>query len=167
MSHDVAEGIRLICALFAPCVMFSSTGPMLGTVFFLVSAQPRRACDIHRTCRIGLCDRNAAVRNLHIPLRGWYAVEDTRTSFIITVIYNFDRVMPLTLLLFAFRTKHSLVRALALAYVLLDHDCIAGRAGVDDSADLKRRDVADGRPMIIAGASGGSTWAGVIVALLS
>ena len=35
VSHDVAEGIRLISALLVPCVMFLiAFGPMLGTVFF-------------------------------------------------------------------------------------------------------------------------------------
>ena len=53
----------------------------------------------------------------YILLRGWYAVEDTRTPFIITVIYNLI-AMPLTFLLFTVAPSNLAVCALALAYGL-------------------------------------------------
>lgn len=118
VSHDVAEGIRLICALLAPCVMFLiAFGPMLGTVFFGFGAN--RGAPATYT---GLVVSVFAIGMLpfgifYILLRGWYAVEDTRTPFIITVIYNLI-AMPLTLLLFALAPSTLAVCALALAYGL-------------------------------------------------
>ncbi|MEI2729648.1 MAG: murein biosynthesis integral membrane protein MurJ [Candidatus Nanopelagicales bacterium] len=118
VSHDVSEGIRLICALLVPCVMFLiAFGPMLGTVFFGFGAN--RGAPATYT---GLVVSVFAIGMLpfgvfYILLRGWYAVEDTRTPFIITVIYNVI-AMPLTFLLFTIAPSNLAVCALALAYGL-------------------------------------------------
>ena len=118
VSHNVAEGIRLISALLIPCVAFlMAFGPMLGTVFFGFGAN--RGAPATYT---GLVVSVFAVGMLpfgifYILLRGWYAVEDTRTPFIITVIYN-AIAMPLTFLLFSLAPSTMAVCALALAYGL-------------------------------------------------
>ena len=118
VSHDVSEGIRLISALLVPCVMFLiAFGPMLGTVFFGFGAN--RGAPATYT---GLVVSVFAIGMLpfgvfYILLRGWYAVEDTRTPFIITVIYNLI-AMPLTFLLFTVAPSNLAVCALALAYGL-------------------------------------------------
>lgn len=118
VAHDVAEGIRLIAALLLPCVMFLfAFGPMLGTVFFGFGAN--RGAPATYT---GLVVSVFALGMLpfgifYILLRGWYAVEDTRTPFVITVIYNII-AMPLTYLLFTIAPSEYAVCALALAYGL-------------------------------------------------
>ena len=111
------RGIRLICALLVPCVMFLiAFGPMLGTVFFGFGANRGAANDV-----TGLVVSVFAIGMLPFGvfyiLRGWYAVEDTRTPFIITVIYNVI-AMPLTFLLFTIAPSNLAVCALALAYGL-------------------------------------------------
>ncbi|MFA7265887.1 MAG: murein biosynthesis integral membrane protein MurJ [Candidatus Nanopelagicales bacterium] len=118
VAHDVAEGIRLIAALLLPCVMFLvAFGPMLGTVFFGFGAN--RGAPATYT---GLVVSVFALGMLpfgifYILLRGWYAVEDTRTPFYLTVIYNLI-AMPLTFLLFSVAPSELAVCALALAYGL-------------------------------------------------
>ena len=68
VSHDVSEGIRLICALLVPCVMFLiAFGPMLGTVFFGFGANRGALYDVHRTCCLCIRDRDVAVRGLLHP----------------------------------------------------------------------------------------------------
>ncbi len=116
VSHDVAEGIRLISALLLPCVMFLvAFGPMLGTVFFGFGAN--RGAPATYT---GLVVSVFAIGMLpfgvfYVLSRGWYAVEDTRTPFIITVIYN-AIAMPLTFVFFTIAPSELAVCALALAY---------------------------------------------------
>ncbi len=116
VSHDVAAGIRLISALLLPCVMFLvAFGPMLGTVFFGFGAN--RGAPATYT---GLVVSVFAIGMLpfgvfYVLARGWYAVEDTRTPFIITVIYN-AIAMPLTFLFFTIAPRELAVCALALAY---------------------------------------------------
>ena len=118
VAHDVAEGIRLIAALLLPCVMFLvAFGPMLGTVFFGFGAN--RGAPATYT---GLVVSVFALAMLpfgifYILLRGWYAVEDTRTPFYLTVVYNLI-AMPLTFLLFSVAPSELAVCALALAYGL-------------------------------------------------
>lgn len=118
VSHDVAEGIRLISALLVPCVVFlMAFGPMLGTVFFGFGANKGAPATY-----TGLVVSVFAVGMLpfgifYTLLRGWYAVEDTRTPFIITVIYNVI-AMPLTFLLFTLSPSSLAVCSLALAYGL-------------------------------------------------
>lgn len=118
VAHDVAEGIRLIAALLLPCVMFLvAFGPMLGTVFFGFGAN--RGAPATYT---GLVVSVFALGMLpfgifYILLRGWYAVEDTRTPFYLTVVYNLI-AMPLTFLLFSVAPSELAVCALALAYGL-------------------------------------------------
>ena len=118
VAHDVAEGIRLIAALLLPCVMFLvAFGPMLGTVFFGFGAN--RGAPATYT---GLVVSVFALGMLpfgifYILLRGWYAVEDTRTPFYLTVVYNLI-AMPLTFLLFSVAPAELAVCALALAYGL-------------------------------------------------
>ena len=118
VAHDVAEGIRLIAALLLPCVMFLvAFGPMLGTVSFGFGAN--RGAPATYT---GLVVSVFALGMLpfgifYILLRGWYAVEDTRTPFYLTVVYNLI-AMPLTFLLFSVAPSELAVCALALAYGL-------------------------------------------------
>ena len=92
-------------------------GPMLGTVFFGFGAN--RGAPATYT---GLVVSVFALGMLpfgifYILLRGWYAVEDTRTPFYLTVVYNLI-AMPLTFLLFSVAPSELAVCALALAYGL-------------------------------------------------
>lgn len=118
VADDVAEGIRLIGALLVPCVMaLFAFGPMLGTTLFGWGEGRGDAATY-----TGLVVSVFAIGMLpfgifYTLLRGWYAVEDTRTPFWLTVIYNIIAI-PLTFAIYAAAPASLAVCALALAYGL-------------------------------------------------
>ena len=116
VATDVSEGMRLIGALIIPCVAFLGIfGPMVGTLFFSVGANRGAAATY-----TGLVVSAFAIALLpfslfYMLLRGWYSVEDTRTPFLVTVLYNIIAI-PLTIVLFMLAPDHYKVVSLALAY---------------------------------------------------
>ncbi len=116
VATDVSEGMRLIGALIIPCVAFLGIfGPLIGTLFFSVGANRGAAATY-----TGLVVSAFAVGLLpfslfYMLLRGWYAVENTRTPFIVMVIYNVI-AMPLTIVMFLLAPDAYKVVSLALAY---------------------------------------------------
>lgn len=116
VGADVASGARLISALIVPCAfLLGLFGPFIGMLIFSFG-QNAGAPAIH-TGKVVAC---FAVGLLpfclfYVLLRGWYAVEDTRTPFFITVGYNVIAI-PLTLAMFAAAPVQNKVSAMALAY---------------------------------------------------
>ena len=116
VAHDVAEGMRLIGALLVPCAtFFIAFGPLVGTVLLsfgnYAGAPATYTGLVISVFAIGLLPFSL----FYILLRGWYSVEDTRTPFVVTIIYNIIAI-PLTVLLFAVTDNQYKVCALALGY---------------------------------------------------
>lgn len=118
VGQDVAEGSRLIGAFIVPCVTFlMAFGPMVGLVLFGFgsnSGDPAIYTGLVVSCfAIGLLPFSL----FYVMLRGYYSMEDTRTPFIVTVLYNVLSI-PLTIALFLLAPDSLKVVALAVGYAL-------------------------------------------------
>lgn len=118
VADKVSGGMRVIASLLAPCAaVIGFFGPALGTIFFGFGAnagEPAAYTGIVVSMfAIGLIPFSL----FYTLLRGWYAVEDTRTPFLVTVGYNIVAI-PLTIYLADIAPDNYKVAALALAYAL-------------------------------------------------
>jgi len=118
VAGDVASGMRLISALMTPCIaIMIMFGPLIGTVIFGFGQNRGDPATytgwVVSVFALGILP----FAFFYTLLRGWYAVEDTKTPFIITVIYNIIAI-PLTIVLFTWMPADVGVIALALGYVL-------------------------------------------------
>ena len=116
LRHDIGDGMRLIASLIVPSAAFLAVfGPLVGTVLFGFGQNEGDPATytgfVVSVFAFGLLPFSL----FYTLLRGWYAVEDTRTPFLITVIYNIIAI-PLTLLLFGLAPQNLAVASLALAY---------------------------------------------------
>ncbi|MDP3972968.1 MAG: murein biosynthesis integral membrane protein MurJ [Candidatus Nanopelagicales bacterium] len=116
VGADVAGGLRLVGALIIPASLFLLVfGPAIGTVLFDFGAGAGGAAEytglVVSAFGIGLLPFSA----FYVLLRGWYAVEDTRTPFLITVIYNVIAI-PLTIAVFMLVPVEGKVISLAVSY---------------------------------------------------
>lgn len=119
--HDVASqmntGIRVVTSLIALCAAFLvAFGPPLGLVFFNWYRNTPEAA-IYTGQAISVFALGLVPISLfYLFLRGWYAFENTKAPFILTVVYNCI-AMPLTFGLYLLAPDDLKVLALALAHV--------------------------------------------------
>lgn len=116
LRNDIGDGMRLIASLIVPSAAFLVVfGPLIGTVLFGFGQNKGDPATytglVVSVFALGLLP----FALFYTLLRGWYAVEDTRTPFLITVVYNIIAI-PLTLVLFGLAPTNLAVAALALAY---------------------------------------------------
>lgn len=118
VAADVASGMRLISALMIPCIaIMVMFGPLIGTVIFGFGQNRGDPATYTGWVVSVFAFGILPFAFFYTLLRGWYAVEDTKTPFIITVIYNVISI-PLTIALFTYMPADVGVIALALGYVL-------------------------------------------------
>lgn len=118
VSIDVTTGVRLVAVLIVPAAMFLAVfGPAIGTVLFDFGAGKGEAARytgvVVSAFALGLLPFSI----FYVLLRGWYAIENTRIPFLITVAYNVVAI-PVTIAAYALAPEHWKVAALALAYGL-------------------------------------------------
>ncbi len=118
LRHDLGDGMRLISSLIVPSAAFLAVfGPLIGMVLFGFG-QNEGAPAIYTGLVVSVFALGLLPFALfYTLLRGWYAVEDTRTPFFITIIYNVIAI-PLTILLFNLAPTNLAVASQALAYGL-------------------------------------------------
>ncbi len=114
----VAEGTRTIAVFIIPAVAgLILFGPMIGNLLFgygqNVGEPATYTGVVVAVFALGLLPFSI----FYMLLRGWYSLEDTRTPFFMTVVYNLVAI-PLTIALFAIAPNNLKVAALALAYGL-------------------------------------------------
>lgn len=118
VASQVTEGMRLVSTLVVPCsAALIFFGPALGTLFFGFGANAGEPAAytgvVVSMFAIGLVPFSL----FYTLLRGWYSLEDTRTPFFVTVVYNVIAI-PLTIYLGNLAPSAYMVAALALAYSL-------------------------------------------------
>jgi putative peptidoglycan lipid II flippase len=114
----VADGMRLVAVLIIPAaVSLAVSGPMIGTVIFGFGAGAGIASTYAGLVVMAFAVGLLPFSLFYVLLRGWYSVEDTRTPFYLTVVYNVLMV-GISLPLFAWAAVEFKVTALALGYSL-------------------------------------------------
>ncbi len=117
---DVADGIsngaRLLAALIVPCAaMLVVFGPMITTVLFNFGAGSGPAATYTGVVVTGFALGLLPFSTFYLLLRGWYSVEDTRTPFLVTVVFNLV-MLAIAVPLYAAVPPGLKVLSLALAY---------------------------------------------------
>ncbi|TXH32760.1 MAG: murein biosynthesis integral membrane protein MurJ [Actinobacteria bacterium] len=114
----VADGMRLVAVLIVPAaVSLLVAGPMIATVIFGFGAGAGEASTYAGLVVMAFAVGLLPFSLFYVLLRGWYSVEDTRTPFYLTVVYNLLMV-GLSLPLFYLASVRFKVTALALGYSL-------------------------------------------------
>lgn len=114
----VADGMRLVGVLIVPAAVgLGVAGPMIATLIFGFGAGSGIASTYTGFVVIAFAVGLLPFSLFYVLLRGWYAVEDTRTPFVLTVVYNVFMV-GLSLPLFMAAAVELKVTALALGYAL-------------------------------------------------
>ena len=118
VSAYVGDGMRLVSVLIIPAaVSLGVAGPMIATVIFGFGAGSGAAATyagvVVMTFALGLLPFSL----FYVLLRGWYSLEDTKTPFFLTIVYNVIMV-GLSLALFAAAPVGVKVASLALGYSL-------------------------------------------------
>lgn len=118
VAADVTGGVRLVAVLIVPAAVFLAVfGPTIGTVLFDFGAGKGEAARYTGVVVSAFALALLPFSIFYVLLRGWYAIENTRNPFLITVGYNVVAV-PLTITAYALAPEHWKVVALALAYGL-------------------------------------------------
>ena len=113
----VADGMRLVSVLIVPAaVSLLVAGPFIATVIFSFGAGGT-AGTVAGVVVTGFAVGLLPFSLFYVLLRGWYAVEDTRTPFMLTVLYNVVMV-AISIPLFYAAPVTLKVPALALGYSL-------------------------------------------------
>lgn len=111
----VADGMALVAVLIVPAaVSLFVAGPFIATVIFSFGAGGT-AGTVAGVVIMGFAVGLVPFSLFYVLLRGWYAIEDTRTPFVLTVIYNVVMV-GLSIPLFYAAPVTLKVPALALGY---------------------------------------------------
>jgi putative peptidoglycan lipid II flippase len=114
----VADGMRLVGVLIVPAAVgLAVAGPMIATLFFGFGAGSGISSTYTGLVVIAFAVGLLPFSLFYVLLRGWYAVEDTRTPFVLSVLYNVLMV-GLSLPLFMAAVVELKVTALALGYAL-------------------------------------------------
>lgn len=112
----VADGMRLVAVLIIPAaVCLGVAGPMIATVIFGFGAGAGAASTYAGLVVIAFALGLLPFSLFYVLLRGWYALEDTRTPFLLTIVYNVLMV-GISLPLFYAAAVEFKVTALALGY---------------------------------------------------
>jgi putative peptidoglycan lipid II flippase len=114
----VADGMRLVAVLIVPAaVSLLVAGPMIATVIFGFGAGAGEASTYAGLVIMAFAVGLLPFSLFYVLLRGWYSLEDTRTPFYLTVVYNVLMV-GLSLPLFYAASVRFKVTALGLGYSL-------------------------------------------------
>ncbi|MEZ5184581.1 MAG: murein biosynthesis integral membrane protein MurJ [Candidatus Nanopelagicales bacterium] len=114
----VADGMRLVAVLIIPAaISLGAAGPMIATVIFGFGAGAGVASTYAGLVVVAFAVGLLPFSLFYVLLRGWYSLEDTRTPFMLTVVYNVLMV-GFSLPLFYFAAVEVKVTALALGYSL-------------------------------------------------
>ncbi len=112
----VADGMRLVAVLIVPAaVCLIVAGPMISTVIFGFGAGSGEASTYAGLVVMAFALGLLPFSMFYVLLRGWYSVEDTRTPFYLTVVYNVLMV-GFSIPLFYLASVEFKVTALALGY---------------------------------------------------
>jgi len=114
----VADGMRMVGVLIIPAaVCLGVAGPMIATVIFGFGAGSGSASTYAGLVVMAFAVGLLPFSLFYVLLRGWYALEDTRTPFFLTIVYNLLMV-GFSLPLFYLAAVEFKVTALALGYSL-------------------------------------------------
>jgi putative peptidoglycan lipid II flippase len=112
----VADGMRLVGVLIVPAaVCLGVAGPMIAGVIFGFGAGSGAASSYAGLVVMAFAVGLLPFSLFYVLLRGWYSLEDTKTPFYLTVVYNVLMV-GLSLPLFYWAAVEFKVTALALGY---------------------------------------------------
>lgn len=116
VSGDVSSGVRTLGALIIPTALFLvAFGPALGTILFDFGAGRGPAATYTGVVVSAFAMGLVPFSIFYVLLRGWYATENTRTPFVMTVAYNVIAI-PLTIACFSIAPLQWKVVSLAVAY---------------------------------------------------
>lgn len=118
VASGISNGSRLVAALIIPSAgVLVAFGPIITSLFFNVGAGSGEAATyagyVVSAFAIGLLP----FALFYLFLRGWYSVEDTRTPFLVTVIFNV-LLMAITIPLYFAVGPGVKVVSLAVSYTL-------------------------------------------------
>jgi putative peptidoglycan lipid II flippase len=112
----VADGMRLVGVLIVPAaVCLGVAGPMIAGVIFGFGAGSGAASSYAGLVVMAFAVGLLPFSLFYVLLRGWYSLEDTKTPFYLTVVYNVLMV-GFSLPLFYWASVEFKVTALALGY---------------------------------------------------
>ncbi len=112
----VADGMRLVGVLIVPAaVCLGVAGPMIAGVIFGFGAGSGAASSYAGLVVMAFAVGLLPFSLFYVLLRGWYSLEDTKTPFYLTVVYNVLMV-GFSLPLFYWAAVEFKVTALALGY---------------------------------------------------
>ncbi|HPE11940.1 MAG: murein biosynthesis integral membrane protein MurJ [Actinobacteria bacterium] len=112
----VADGMRLVGVLIVPAaVCLGVAGPMIAGVIFGFGAGSGAASSYAGLVVMAFAVGLLPFSLFYVLLRGWYSLEDTKTPFYLTVVYNVLMV-GVSLPLFYWAAVEFKVTALALGY---------------------------------------------------
>lgn len=118
VAAQVSTGVRLVAVLIVPAAAFLAVfGPTIGTFLFDFGAGKGQAATYTGVVVSAFAFGLLPFSVFYVLLRGWYAIENTRNPFLITVLYNVIAI-PLTIGGYALAPTHWKVATLALAYGL-------------------------------------------------
>ena len=116
VAAGISSGARLLAALIVPCAaMLIVFGPTITTVLFSFGAGSGPAATYTGVVVTGFALGLLPFSVFYLLLRGWYSVEDTRTPFLVTVLFNLV-MLAIAVPLYAAVPPGLKVLSLALAY---------------------------------------------------
>jgi putative peptidoglycan lipid II flippase len=112
----VSDGMRLVSVLIIPAaVCLGVAGPMIATVIFGFGAGSGAAATYAGLVVMAFAIGLLPFSLFYVLLRGWYSLEDTKTPFFLTIVYNVLMV-AISIPLFAAVPVETKVMALAGGY---------------------------------------------------
>ena len=118
VAHDVSYGLRVVAAVLLPSAgVLVVLGSQIGILLYAYGASSRADAAYIGTILAFFALGLPAFSMYYVLLRGWYALEDTRTPFFINLVLNVLNAV-LALGLFTAVGVSAKVPALALGYSL-------------------------------------------------
>lgn len=112
----ISDGMRLVSVLIIPAaVALGVAGPMIATVIFGFGAGSGIAATYAGLVVVMFAIGLLPFSLFYVLLRGWYSLEDTKTPFFLTIVYNLLMV-ALSIALFQAAPVEVKVASLALGY---------------------------------------------------
>jgi putative peptidoglycan lipid II flippase len=85
----ISDGMRLVSVLIIPAaVCLGVAGPMIATVIFGFGAGSGAAATYAGLVVMAFAVGLLPFSLFYVLLRGWYSLEDTKTPFFLTIVYN-------------------------------------------------------------------------------
>jgi putative peptidoglycan lipid II flippase len=118
VASDIAGGMRVVVAAMVPAsVILIVLGPQIGILLYSYGASSREAAAFTGVILLVFAIGLVPFSLYYVLQRGWYAMEDTRTAFILTVVLNLLN-LAIALPLFRLTQSNQQIAGLALGYVL-------------------------------------------------